>query len=457
MTGLPEHLVGFVEALRTAGIPVGPAETVDAGRALAVLDLLDRESVRAGLACALLRRPTDRPTFDGLFELWFPLGAGTRTADPDDPEIPRRPDGQVDIPALRGLIADLLSQDSPAQQALAGQLVEQLGRYESANGPSFSAYQTLREVQLDSLVAKVLAGLVRPAGGPLDEELARRTARARIADFRGQVQAETRRRVAERQGRERVAGYAVPKRPEGVDFLRATEADMAQLRRSVQALARLLASRLAVRRRRARAGEIDLRRTLRASMSTGGVPIELVRRKPRIGRPELVVLCDVSGSVAGFSQFTLLLVGALREQFARVRIFAFVDSADEVTRYFAPTMDLDEAMPRMFAEASLIGHDGHSDYGNAFEVFAREWPEACTPRTSLLVLGDARTNYRDPNLATVHQLVTQVKHAHWLNPEPRRQWGSGDSAAIRYQDVITMHECRTAAQLSDVIASLLPV
>ncbi|CAM2958654.1 vWA domain-containing protein [Skermania piniformis] len=464
--GLPEHLVGFVEALRDRGIPVGPSETVDAGHVLAVLDLLDRESVRAGLACALLRRPADRPTFDGLFDLWFPLGIGARTAESADPTLPRRVDGTVDIPALRGLIAELLGVDAAEQQALAAQLVDQLGRYESANGPSFSAYQALREVQLDSLVTRVMAAMIggrrgsgddEPDPNDLGDEVDRRLARQRIANFRDQVQAETRRRSAERQGRERVAGYGVPKRPDEVDFLRATEVEMARLRRTVPALARLLASRLAVRRRRARAGEIDLRRTLRASMSTGGVPIDLVRRKPPIGRPDLVVLCDVSGSVAGFSQFTMLLVSALREQFTRVRIFAFVDTTDEVTRYFDPGADLAGAMARMFADAALIRYDGHSDYGNALDVFERDWPDAATARSSLLILGDARTNYRDPRLDILAAVVQRVKQAHWLNPEPQRLWGSGDSAALRYRDVIAMHECRTAAQLTTIVGNLLPV
>jgi uncharacterized protein with von Willebrand factor type A (vWA) domain len=192
-------------------------------------------------------------------------------------------------------------------------------------------------------------------------------------------------------------------------------------------------------------------------MSTGGVPIDLVNRKPRPGRPELVLLCDVSGSVAGFSNFTLLLVSALREQFSKVRIFAFVDRTDEVTRFFDPHTQLDEAMQRIFAEADIVGFNGHSDYGSALTSFAEAFPDAVTSRSSLLILGDARTNYRDPELPTLRELVEVAKHAHWLNPEPRTNWGSGDSAADRYQQVIEMHECRSAAQLTAVVSRLLPV
>ncbi|NEW42350.1 VWA domain-containing protein [Nocardia cyriacigeorgica] len=457
--GIAGHLVDFVEALRARGVPVGPSETVDAGRVLTVLDLMDRESVREGLACALLRRTTHRTTYDGLFDLWFPVAIGARTDSVDDVEIPRTPSGSVDIEALREMLAELLTEEGSAAQleSLAGQMVEELGQYQSARGPSFSTYQALKEVQPQTLLAKILAGLARPDASAFDTEVARRAARQRIDGFRATVDAETRRRVAERIGRERVASYGVARQAEEVDFLRASESELAELRRSTQRLARILASRLAVRRKHSRRGEIDLRRTLRKSMSTGGVPIDLVSRKPRPGRPELVLLCDVSGSVAGFSNFTLLLVSALREQFSRVRIFAFVDQTDEVTRFFDARTQLDEAMKRVFTEADVAGFDGHSDYGSALAGFAEKWPDAVTSRSSLLILGDARTNYRDPELETLRRLVEVAKHAHWLNPEPTTQWGSGDSAADKYQQVIEMHECRSAAQLTAVVSRLLPV
>ncbi|MDH6678336.1 uncharacterized protein with von Willebrand factor type A (vWA) domain [Rhodococcus sp. LBL1] len=466
--GLPGHLVDFVEALRRRGISVGPSETVDAGQVMSVLDLLDREALREGLACALLRRPTHRPTFDALFDLWFPAGIGIRAGDGDgDPVLPRTPDGEIDFEALQELLADLLSDDSPEAleqlEAIVAQMVEEIGRYDSANGPSFSAYQALRNVAPDTLLEKILSGLLgnqrrddKP-GGDYASEVAKRAAVQRIADFRKMVESETRRRSAEQVGKERVASYGVPRLAEEVDFLRASDSELVALRKSVTPLARLLASRLAVRRSRARAGAIDLRRTLRKSMSTGGVPIDLVQRKPRPARPELVLLCDVSGSVAGFSHFTLLLVHALREQFSRVRVFAFIDTTDEVTRFFDTGSDLGVAMSRMIREAELITYDGHSDYGHALGVFAERYAHSITSRSSLLVLGDGRNNYRDPGLPALEHLVSVAKHAHWLNPEPRGQWGTGDSAALVYNEVIDMHECRSAQQLAAVVAGLLPV
>ncbi|MFC6013229.1 vWA domain-containing protein [Nocardia lasii] len=456
--GIGGHVAGFVGALRARGVPVGPSETVDAGRVLTVLDLLDREAVREGLACALLRRPTHRATFDGLFDLWFPVAVGDRAEQP--PELPRTADGEVDLAALREQLAELLAADDNTArvQALAGQVVEQLGQYQSARGPSFSAYQALKEVAPQSLLAKILAGLaLGPDASERDTEIARRVARERLAGFRASVEAETNRRVAEQIGRDRVATYGVARQAEDADFLRATERELAELRRSTQRLARILASRLAVRRRRARRGEIDLRKTLRASMSTGGVPIDLVNRKPRPGRPELVLLCDISGSVAGFSNFTLLLVSALRDQFSRVRVFAFIDRTDEVTHLFEPYVGLEDVMTRIFADSRVIDADGHSDYGQALTSFVDNFGDAVTSRSSLLVLGDGRTNYRDPRLQPLRALVETARHAHWLNPEPEKLWGTGDSAARDYAAVIEMHECRSARQLTEVVSRLLPV
>jgi hypothetical protein len=196
---------------------------------------------------------------------------------------------------------------------------------------------------------------------------------------------------------------------------------------------------------------------VRASLGTGGVPLVTRHRPHRPHKPELVVLCDVSGSVAGFAHFTLMLTAALREQFTRVRAFAFVDTTDEVTRLFRPGADLAGAVARLSREADVVAWDGHSDYGRALEAFAERWPDAVGPKTSLLVLGDGRNNYRDPGLPTLRRLVGKSRHAYWLNPEPRRLWGSGDSAALTYADTIEMVECRTAAQLAEFVTRLLPV
>jgi uncharacterized protein len=465
--GLPGHLVGFVGALRAHGVAVGPGETVDAARVLAALDLIHREHLREGLAAALLRRSGQRPAFDTLFELWFPAALGAGSGAVEVPRVGDDPDGPVDVDALRDVLADLLRDgDLDALAELARAVVDALGTAGAAGQgvrgsggrPSWSAYQALRLVSPETLLARVLADLRGDAAdGSFADEVLRREIRDRIAAFRRMVTDEVRRRTAEQRGRESVARTAVPKQAEQVEFLSANAEQLSALRRIVAPLARRIASRLAVRRRHSKRGRLDMRRTLRRSMSTGGVPMRPAFRTRRPGRPELVILCDVSGSVAGFSHFTLLLVQALREQFSKVRVFAFVERADEVTHLFAPGAELSGVMARVLREADLVAFDGHSDYGGSFGSFAEHWGEAITSRTSLLVLGDGRTNYRDPNLTVLRRLVGVARHAHWLNPEPRRQWGSGDSAALRYAGVLPMHECRTAGQLAAVVEALLPV
>ncbi|WP_300009088.1 VWA domain-containing protein [Pseudonocardia sp.] len=458
--------------MRRHGVAVGPGETVDAARVLGALDLLHREHLREGLAAALLRRSGQRQVFDTLFELYFPAALGAGVGEVEVPRVGDEdgdaPDGPVDIDALRDVLADLLRDgDTDALAELARAVVDALGTSGAAGTavrgaggqPSWSAYQALRMLSPETLLARIMDDLRtgEEEGNPFADEVRRREIRDRIAAFRKMITDEVRRRTAEARGREQVARTAVPKQAEQVEFLSAHAEQLTALRRTVHPLARRLASRLAVRRKHAKRGTLDMRRTLRRSMSTGGVPMRPAYRTRRPGRPELVVLCDVSGSVAGFSHFTLLLVQALREQFSKVRVFAFVERADEVTHLFSPGAELSGVMQRVLREAELVAFDGHSDYGSALGGFAEHWGEAITSKTSLLVLGDARTNYRDPNLTVLRRLVGAARHAHWLNPEPRRQWGSGDSAALRYADVIPMHECRTAAQLADVVEALLPV
>lgn len=468
--GLPGHLVEFIEALRKQGISVGPSETVDAGKVMSVIGVSDREVLREGLACAVLRRPEHRETYDAMFDLWWPAALGDRTlfvdpdADPEDgPTLELPPE---DVEVMRAMLLDLLADNEDLANmdqrlaSLIAQIVEQHGKYSSSRGASYSSFQALKAMALNELEGKLLAGLLAPYGEtptPTQEEIAKSIAAQRIQQLRSMVEAEAKRRTAEQMGRDHVQMYGIPQLLENVEFLRASGQQLAQMRTTVAPLARTLATRLAAKRRRQRAGQIDLRKTLRKSMSTGGVPIDVVLAKPRPARPELVVLCDVSGSVAGFSHFTLLLVHSLRQQFSRVRVFAFIDTTDEVTHLFGPDADLAVAVQRITRESEVYTRDGHSDYGHAFVSFLDKFPNVLSPRSSLLVLGDGRNNYRNPETDLLAHMVNASRHAHWLNPEPKHLWGSGDSAIPRYADIITMHECRSAKQLATVIDQLLPV
>jgi len=461
---LLDTLEGFTGALREAGVPAGTSEVLDATRVLGAIDLLDRPQLRAGLAAALVKRPVHRPTFDLLFDLWWPPAVGdplelTQRRDDESGDEAGEP-GEPDLDALRDELRQLLlTGDDEALRRFARLAVAELGHAGAQPGrQSWFTYRVLRALSPETLIASMLDALLagEPRGG-LAEQVARQRLQERIAALRAHVEAEVRRRVAEERDRDQVARSALPPLADQVDFLRAQREELAAMRRTVHPLARRLASRLAARRRLGREGRLDVRRTVRASLGTGGVPVETHHRPRRVHKPELVVFCDVSGSVPGFAHFTLMLTAALREQFSRVRAFAFIDTCDEVTRLFGPGADLADSVRRLAREADLVAYDGHSDYGNALRVLVERFPDAVGPKTSLLVLGDARTNYRDPGLALLKGLVDRSRHAYWLNPEPRREWGSGDSMAYRYGEVIEMVECRNVAQLTDFVGRLLPV
>jgi uncharacterized protein with von Willebrand factor type A (vWA) domain len=185
------------------------------------------------------------------------------------------------------------------------------------------------------------------------------------------------------------------------------------------------------------------------------VPVRPVFRKPHPAKPELFVLADISGSVATFAAFTLQLMYALRSQFSRVRSFVFVDGVDEVTDVLQRAPDVVEAARHINATGSGVWLDGRSDYGRALESFRQQWGEQVRRRTTVIVLGDARTNYHDPCVAALKAVGERAGHVFWLNPEPRSAWNSGDSVIARYQPYCdAVHECRSIRQLRAFVEQL---
>src|SRR3954451_3764828 len=464
--GVIDRHVQFVGALRGAELPVSLVESLAATQAMTVIDLMDRKQVRAAYAAAVVKRAPHRATFDRLFDLWWPpaMGDGAESEqDAADAEAPEEVEA-ADLDAMRNALRDqlrevLLSGDDEALRRLARQSVTGLGRTDSPPGrQSWFTYRVLRALSPETLLADLLKAILDGGErGGLAEKVARQMLAERIKKFEEYVEAEVRRRLAEDRGVEAIAKTSVKPLIEQVDFLRASRDEIAELRRRVYPLARRLATRLTAKRRLGRSGRLDVRRTVRASLSSGGVPLTTIFKPRKPHKPELIVLCDVSGSVAAFAHFTVLLAFALREQFAKVRVFAFVDTCDEVTSFFERGGDVVDALARMSKEADVVCFDGHSDYGHSFEVFAQKWPDAVTPKTSLLILGDARNNYRAQSLPALRSIVRQARHAYWLTPEPRQYWGSGDSAAVHYGDVLPMIECRNAGQLEEFVEGILPV
>ena len=450
--GLVDRHVALVEALRGAGVPVSLAEDVDAAAAVTAVGLHDRDALRATYAATLVKRAAHRPSFDALFDLFFPALVGDgRTARTEGEEPAGPQDTGPALAAFREDLSEALAAGDEARvQDLAIQAVARFGAMPGrAPGlSSWSAYQTLKRVEPDRLVAQVADAL--RAGG-LDDDDARRTATGRAARFTGLVEADARRRIAEEKGPEHVADTTLRPTIDTIDFTSARRADLEQMRREIYPLARRLATRLSQEHHARRRGPLDVRRTVRASISTGGVPITTHHRPKRPHRTDLVVLCDVSGSVASFAQFTLLLVFALRDQFTKVRAFTFVDDVHEVTHDFRPGADVADVMTALAASASKAALWGRTSYGRAFTRFEDEHADALGPRSSLLVLGDARSNYSDLALDTFRGMVDRSRHAWWLNPEHTRNWSTGDSAARAYAELVDMVECRNLTQLGEFV------
>lgn len=472
-TDLAERLVDFVTALRSKGIRTGTSETVDAAAVMAALGLDDRHRLREGLASALVRRSGQREVFDMTYDLYFPAGIGVgAAADEIDAETAED---------LRDLLLMAIAEgDQRMMQQLAELAVDVLGSVPTAGSSEggWSAYQTLDRLNPRTLTAAAEAmraeqrgrgqgqgngpgggsgsGGSSPGlgGGDVADSLTRDEVRRMIDLFRTMVEAEARRRTAEVRGRDLVTQHAVRRASSEVDFLSANAQQLADLQQAVQPLARKLATRLSARRRRSRRGRIDIRRTMRRAMGTGGVPMRPVHAPPHRTRPELVLLCDMSGSVAGFSDFTMLLVQALREQFSKVRVFAFVNTVDEVTEIVRDGVDVRR---RIAEEARITKWHTSSDYGESFRDFALDHLDAVGPRTSVLILGDARNNNQALRLEDLHEIAQRSRRSFWLNPEHPGSWGLGDSVAPEYAEVVEMHECRTITQLEHFISRLLPV
>ncbi|MGN9838874.1 vWA domain-containing protein [Nonomuraea sp. H19] len=452
MSLLDRH-VGFVRALRESGVPVSVAEGLDAAQALRVIELTDRESLRAAYAATLVKKPAYRPGFDVLFDLWFPAATTGMYAERSDKAINQE---TATVEELRDHLAGLLTGGGdPELRAFAQAMVERFGRQPAGPGrQNWFSYSVMRALSPETLMARilreVLAGQER---GGLAEKTARQRVTSGIRRFEEAVATDVRRRIAEDSGIERIARSAVRPPLDQIDFLRVTKADLARLRREVHPLARRLAARLTIKHRKGRRGRLDFRRTMRASLQSGGVPLTTHFRPPRPHKPELVVLCDTSDSVSSFAHFTLLLTYALREQFTKVRAFGFVDTVDEITKFFVPGADVVEAMTRLASEADMVRF-GRTNYGHALEGFAARYATAIGPKTSLLILGDARSNYQPPALDVLKSLADRARHAYWLNPEPKRQWDTGDSVAGDYGTIVPMYECRNVAQLTAFIETL---
>jgi uncharacterized protein with von Willebrand factor type A (vWA) domain len=457
------------------------SEHVDAARAVEVIDLGNRALVKNSLAATLVKDGDHMPVFSMAFEVFFANRSLESVDDLFDHDTEHESESS-DAPGAAGPgeqrgegggtsssmsaqeLADLLfralrEQNRDDMRRAASEAVTRYAGMEPGRpvGGTYYLYRTLRNLELDELERRLSEAQMSESSSDdaLMERLSRDEAHARIEQLKAEVEREIRERLVEDRGAQALAKSVRKPLPEDLDVMHANREEMAQLERALRPLSRKLAVRLARRRRRRHRGPVDLRHTVRRSLSTGGVPIDLRFKPPRPAKPEIIVIADISGSVASFARFTLHLVHAISSQFSKVRSFVFVDGLDEVSHLFEGVDDPAEAVARINAEADVIAFDGHSDYGRAFLTFHERYANQVTKRSTILILGDARNNYHQAHAEIIADLRYRAKAVYWLNPEPTSYWNSGDSIVNQYAPYCErVIECRTLRQLEAFVGEL---
>lgn len=460
-------LAGFIDELRGAGVPVSMVETIDAMQAVEAIGLDKRVALRETLRATLIKNLRHERAFDTAFDVYFATAIGPPAVNEEpratqDPNLPPRDrpsdDGGFDLDdLLASLLKALETFDAEGLRAGARSAVDAMAGMEPGRpvGGTYYLYRTLRRLDMAYLEEQLMEALLD--GNDLSDferRLIREDVAARLEELREEIQEEIRRRLVADRGRQAVARTLRKPMVEDVDLMHATTSELAEMEAAIGPLTRKLAARLA-RRRKRRSGRLDFRKTVRRSLATGGVPADPQFRHPRPHRPEVWLICDISGSMATFSRFTLQFTHAMASQFSRLRSFAFVDTVDEVSEFFGPGVDFGSALHRVTTEAEVVWMDGHSDYGNSFETFLTKYGSQLTSRTTIIITGDARNNYRPTRASALGDIAKQVRGVIWLNPEPASYWDTGDSTMSQYTaHCDSVHEVRTLAQLERFVEGL---
>ncbi len=474
-------LAGFVTELRAAGLPVSLTENLDAMEAVQHIPIEDRVAFKYALGSTLVKSNSHWRAFETVFEVYFSLrGPEYKLAEGDESDLDAMwremqeqiQQGQSQMTQggsmdqltpeeiAQMLMQALLNGDQAMMRALARQSVQRFAGMEPGRpvGGTYYLYRTLRNLDLEGMLEKLMEASREQVGGELtelEERLERDEYNDRIEKFKQEIESEIRRRLVADRGAEAMAKTLRKPLPEDVEFMHASRDEMQNLKKALQPLTRKLAARLARKRKHGRKGPLDFRNTVRHSLSYGGVPAEPKFKYPRPAKPELMVIADISGSVAAFARFTLMLVYAIQGQFSKVRSFVFIDGIDEVTDYFKGEEDIANAIHRVNTEADVVWVDGHSDYGHAFEVFWERYGKDVGPKTTVLLLGDARNNYHASQSWVVKEMRQKARHVYWLNPEPRSYWNTGDSIVGDYgAHTDGVYECRNLRQLEGFVEKL---
>ena len=465
---MDDKIVAFCALLRQNGLRVSVSETMDALRALGLVGLEDRATVRAALRATAVKRAVDVEAFDRLFDLFFSgmsqaieeINAATQNALELDPAA-----FQKMLEDLEKFLEEQGIELSPLAQALLradkGRL-EQLLREAAQRGQLGDIQHGFQEGKFTHAMAQALGlgaltgemeGLKGSLGG-LDPETGKRFGAfldRRLQDLADMLKAAVRQELdrqdvdrRDRQGMQALAEKS---------FFYLTEDEMRRMHEAVQKLARRLKNVVTIRRKRARRGRFDSSRTLRANLQFGGVPFRMFFDRKRKDKPQVIVLCDVSDSVRNVSRFMLQFVYALQDLYSKVRSFIFVADVGEVTKLFTDH-DANTALDTALT-GNVINVYAHSDFGRAFRSFHRDHLAAVNNRTTVIVLGDARNNYNLPHEWALKDVQQRAKQVIWLNPENRMTWGFGDSEMDRYAPYCTVvEECRNLNQLYRVVDRL---
>ena len=450
--GIAARLIAFCEQLRSEGLAVGTSEILDAFEALDHVPWTEPEDFREALAATVAKSPEDRRVFELLFDRFFFRAAEAEALAQGIGESQQRHEGQgqIDLDELREAIRRaIIAGNDGEMRDLARLAIAAFGRQGEGSGVVGVDVQRIRRsLGLQTQSRPPQAG--EEAEPPLDRDAINR--------FERHLRRELERGLIERTEK------LPPSRPLAeLDRALPTSPtqDLSSVHRAVTQLKRRLATLGHEQRGRRRASVVDIRRTMRASLETGGVPLRLRYRPKRPRRPEIYVLCDVSTSVTSASVFFLSVLHALHDSFRRLRSFVFIERISEVTDVFEHERDFRAISRRISSEGGVADVSGYTDYGRVWLEFGELIADELDPRSTIIVLGDARTNGREPHADVFARVSERAGRTFWLNPEPRLYWNYGDSVMAAYEKHCTgAFECWTTTHLENfvnVIAGAPPV
>jgi uncharacterized protein with von Willebrand factor type A (vWA) domain len=445
--GLAARVVAFCEQLRSEGVAIGTSEILDGFAALEAVPWTEPADFRQALASTLAKSQEDRRVFDLLFERFFFRTAEAEALDRGLAEAGQRYDGgeRLELDDLRAAVREAIAEgDDGEMRDLARLSIAAFGRRGEGSGVVGVDVQRIRRT------LGLQLGAADEEGPTLDRESVRQ--------FEGHLRRELERALIERSER------LPPSRPLAeLDRALPTSPsqDLAAVHRAVAQLKRRLATLGHEQRGRRRGAVVDVRRTMRASLETGGVPLRLKHRPRRPRRPEIYVLCDVSTSVTSASVFFLSVLHALHDSFRKLRSFVFIERISEVTDVFERERDFRRISEKISREGGVADVSGYTDYGRVWLEFGEQISEDLGPRSTVIVLGDARTNGREPHAAAFAAVGARAGRMFWLNPEPRLYWNYGDSVMAAYEPHCTgVFECWTTRHLEgfvNVVAGGAPI